>query len=249
MPACLPCLQHVGELFVSMSAVNLLGRVLDTPDAMSSAPDNIGSLYRTVYKCEGGCFCKVAPLCLGGWGGGELRARVECRSAFLAAWLPGCLAAWLLEALRSAAAARSLPSPLPLAPSCICHKWHPLDHIALQTWRLSRGCPSCSCGLASCTSCLTSCGSMFRQAGAGKEVAADCALHPHSMLQLCCLLPACQMPHLHLFTASPPLPLLQRAYYSRLETAVMWLVGLCAVVGVAQLVCVAVWGLAGHHHH
>ena len=39
-------LQHVGELFMSMSAVNLLGRVLDTPDSITSAPDNIGSLYK-----------------------------------------------------------------------------------------------------------------------------------------------------------------------------------------------------------
>ena len=33
---------------MSMSAVNLLGRVLDTPDSITSAPDNIGSLYKCV---------------------------------------------------------------------------------------------------------------------------------------------------------------------------------------------------------
>ena len=31
-----------------MSAVNLLGRVLDMPDSITSAPDNIGSLYKSV---------------------------------------------------------------------------------------------------------------------------------------------------------------------------------------------------------
>lgn len=40
--------QHVGTLFQSMSAVNLLGRVLDTPASITSAPDNIGSLYKSV---------------------------------------------------------------------------------------------------------------------------------------------------------------------------------------------------------
>ncbi|KAL4424431.1 hypothetical protein ABPG77_006369 [Micractinium sp. CCAP 211/92] len=43
-------MQHVGTLFQSMSAVNLLGRVLDTPDPITSAPDNIGSLYKSVYE-------------------------------------------------------------------------------------------------------------------------------------------------------------------------------------------------------
>ena len=31
-----------------MSAVNLLGRVLDTPDALSTAPDHISTLYKSV---------------------------------------------------------------------------------------------------------------------------------------------------------------------------------------------------------
>lgn len=33
-----------------MSAVNLLGRVLDIPDSITSAPDNIGSLYKSVFE-------------------------------------------------------------------------------------------------------------------------------------------------------------------------------------------------------
>jgi hypothetical protein len=40
--------------------------------------------------------------------------------------------------------------------------------------------------------------------------------------------------------APPRLPL-QKSYYSRLEAAVMWLVGVCAVVAVAQLVALAFW--------
>lgn len=43
-------MQHLGNLFMSMSAVNLLGRVLDMPDSITSAPDNIGSLYKSVYE-------------------------------------------------------------------------------------------------------------------------------------------------------------------------------------------------------
>jgi hypothetical protein len=31
-----------------MAAVNLLGRVLDTPDSITAAPDYIGSLYKSV---------------------------------------------------------------------------------------------------------------------------------------------------------------------------------------------------------
>ena len=46
-PSPLPS-QHVGALFGHMSAVNLLGRVLDMPDSITSAPDNIGSLYKSV---------------------------------------------------------------------------------------------------------------------------------------------------------------------------------------------------------
>ena len=41
-------MRHVGELFLQMSAVNLLGRVLDTPDAMSNASDHISTLYKSV---------------------------------------------------------------------------------------------------------------------------------------------------------------------------------------------------------
>jgi hypothetical protein len=37
------------------------------------------------------------------------------------------------------------------------------------------------------------------------------------------------------------LPPVQKSYYSQLETAVMWLVGVCAVVGVGQLVALAFW--------
>lgn len=34
---------------------------------------------------------------------------------------------------------------------------------------------------------------------------------------------------------------LQKSYYSRLEAAVMWLVGVCAVVAVFQLAALAYW--------
>ncbi|KAI3433802.1 hypothetical protein D9Q98_003606 [Chlorella vulgaris] len=43
-------MQHIGTLFQAMSAVNLLGRVLDIPDSITSAPDNIGSLYKSVFE-------------------------------------------------------------------------------------------------------------------------------------------------------------------------------------------------------
>jgi uncharacterized Rmd1/YagE family protein len=33
-----------------MAAVNLLGRVLDTPDSITAAPDYIGSLYKSVFE-------------------------------------------------------------------------------------------------------------------------------------------------------------------------------------------------------
>jgi hypothetical protein len=39
----------------------------------------------------------------------------------------------------------------------------------------------------------------------------------------------------------PGLSLLQTSYYSVLEHVVMWLVGVCAIVGVAQLVALAWW--------
>lgn len=41
-------LQYLGDLFLVQQAVNLLGRVLDTPDSITAAPDHIGSLYKSV---------------------------------------------------------------------------------------------------------------------------------------------------------------------------------------------------------
>lgn len=43
-------MMHIGTLFQAQSAVNLLGRVLDMPDSITSAPDNIGSLYKSAYE-------------------------------------------------------------------------------------------------------------------------------------------------------------------------------------------------------
>lgn len=49
-PLLLPLLllQYLGDLFLVQQAVNLLGRVLDTPDSITAAPDHIGSLYKSV---------------------------------------------------------------------------------------------------------------------------------------------------------------------------------------------------------
>jgi len=84
-----PCyLQHVGDLFMAMSAVNLLSRVLDTPDSITSAPDNIGSLYKSVSGVVG---------CRGGvqwWGAvARRRLRVCCGTAdpVSLSWPPGLM--------------------------------------------------------------------------------------------------------------------------------------------------------------
>ncbi len=62
---------------------------------------------------------------------------------------------------------------------------------------------------------------------------------------LCLPLAAAARPELRCNLASPPPPphldTPQKSYYSRLEAAVMWLVGVCAVVAVAQLVALAFW--------
>ncbi|PRW58617.1 Sporulation RMD1 isoform B [Chlorella sorokiniana] len=43
-------MKHVGDLFLVQQAVNLLGKVLDTPDSITAAPDHIGSLYKSVAE-------------------------------------------------------------------------------------------------------------------------------------------------------------------------------------------------------
>lgn len=51
----------MGDLFLVQQAVNLLGRVLDTPDSITAAPDHIGSLYKSVSgTCTRGiCMCQT----------------------------------------------------------------------------------------------------------------------------------------------------------------------------------------------
>lgn len=43
-------MKYLGDLFLVQQAVNLLGRVLDTPDSITAAPDHIGSLYKSVAE-------------------------------------------------------------------------------------------------------------------------------------------------------------------------------------------------------
>lgn len=76
--------QYLGDLYLVQQAVNLLGKVLDTPDSITAAPDHIGSLYKSVSTL-GGCFLALLP----GAAFADLTVLVACfaRVAEVAAWV------------------------------------------------------------------------------------------------------------------------------------------------------------------
>lgn len=129
-----PCLQHMGTLFQSMSAVNLLGRVLDTPDSITSAPDNIGSLYKSVRQEAGGSWeaTKDSGVKRNGLAGRAVDRWRPVRRRAGQEWAVACLVHPQLQP-------RLLPThclPMPASGAAAV----PLYRRFMSTWKCCSGC-------------------------------------------------------------------------------------------------------------